>query len=324
MSVIALIVFIIVQILFIPLAIIGASLVAYKQLIVSKRLGVSQTAIEIINNRWMMHIFGLRDDSPTDQLIKVLPNTSVIGLWLALFPLYLRYKISGTHALFPTIAEPGEESIANIVFNRSIYFDNIINQSKDQVEQFVVMGAGFDTRCYGDLKQSNLTLFELDQAKTQQLKREYIQKAGIDVSHVKFVEVNFSSDDWHEELVNTGYDPSKKSIFLWEGVTLYLTEKAVRKTLQIVKSYAATGSVIVADMYALSFVKGEYMRGMKATLPVLDMTDEGLGFGLDFSSDYENTLQSFIESEDMTVGDTYFMGHKSKKGTWMVVAEINI
>jgi hypothetical protein len=89
----------------------------------------------------MMHFFGLREDSATDQLIKVLPNTSVLGLWLALFPLYLRYKISGTHALFPTIAESGEESIANIVFNRSIYFDNIINQSKDQVEQFVVMGA---------------------------------------------------------------------------------------------------------------------------------------------------------------------------------------
>jgi hypothetical protein len=41
MNIIALIVFIIAQILFIPIAIIGVALVAYKQLIVSKRLGVS-------------------------------------------------------------------------------------------------------------------------------------------------------------------------------------------------------------------------------------------------------------------------------------------
>jgi len=53
--------------------------------------------------------------------------------------------------------------------NRTIYFDNIINKSKDKVEKFVVMGAGFDTRCYGDLKNSNLKFFELDQAKTQKL-----------------------------------------------------------------------------------------------------------------------------------------------------------
>ena len=44
------------QILAIPGAIVGILLTAYKQIIVSKRLGVSQTAIEIINGRWTMHV----------------------------------------------------------------------------------------------------------------------------------------------------------------------------------------------------------------------------------------------------------------------------
>ena len=48
------------QILAIPGAIVGALLTAYKQILVSKRLGVSQTAIEIINGRWTLHVFGLR------------------------------------------------------------------------------------------------------------------------------------------------------------------------------------------------------------------------------------------------------------------------
>ena len=61
-SFLALLVFIVLQILFIPLGIIGVILVGYRQLIVSKNLGVSQTAIEIINGRWTMHVFGLRDD----------------------------------------------------------------------------------------------------------------------------------------------------------------------------------------------------------------------------------------------------------------------
>ena len=91
-KVLALIVFIILQVLFIPLAIIGAVLVGYRQLIVSKKLGVSQTAIEIINGRWTMHVFGLRDDHAAAKLTPVLPNTSTFGLWLALAPLRSGYN----------------------------------------------------------------------------------------------------------------------------------------------------------------------------------------------------------------------------------------
>lgn len=35
-------------------------------------------------------------------------------------------------------------------------------------------------------------------------------------------------------------------------------------------------------------------------------------------------LNIFLESENMNVGDTCFMGYKTKKGTFMVVAEINL
>ncbi len=93
-SIPALIVFIILQILFIPLAIMGAVWVGYKQIVVSKKLGASQTAVEIINGRWTMHIFGLRDDHAAAKLTPVLPNTSTFGLWLALFPLYVYSRIA--------------------------------------------------------------------------------------------------------------------------------------------------------------------------------------------------------------------------------------
>ena len=47
-------------------------------------------------------------------------------------------------------------------------------------------------------------------------------------------------------------------------------------------------------------------------------------FVIDFYSGYENALNMFLESENTKAGDTYFMGSKTKKGTWMVVAEIII
>ncbi|MEM7336383.1 MAG: SAM-dependent methyltransferase, partial [Chloroflexota bacterium] len=323
--IVGLIVFIILQILFIPLAIIGAIWTGYKQIVVSKRLGVSQTAIEIINGRWTMHVFGLRDDHATAKLAPALPNTSTNGLWLALFPLYVYSRISGSTRWYPVITEQGEEGLANLVMNRSGYFDSIIDSAKDEAEQFVVMGAGLDTRAYNDLKNSGLKMFELDQKTTQQLKRESLQKAGVDTSHVTFVETDFSQENWFNALLAAGYDSTKQTIFLWEGVTLYLTETTVRNTLRTVKASSPSGSIVVADIYSKSFVTGDYSPGMRAASPVLDLTDEGFSFGLDMTGDtYQQSLDSFIKSEELSLGDTYFMGHKTEKGTWMVVAEIII
>jgi hypothetical protein len=65
------------------------------------------------------------------------------------------------------------------------------------------------------------------------------------------------------------------------------------------------------------------MNGSKS-LKLLKITDEEFGFGIDFSSNYESALGTFLESEDTKAGETHFMGYGTKKGTWMVVAEIEI
>jgi hypothetical protein len=54
MNFLSLIVYIPLQIMFVPLALIGMCWVAYRQIGISKNLGVSQTAIEIVNARWTM------------------------------------------------------------------------------------------------------------------------------------------------------------------------------------------------------------------------------------------------------------------------------
>ena len=120
-------VFIPLQIVMIPCAIVGSILTAYKQILVSKRLGVSQTAIEIINGRWTMHIFGLRRDDETAALMEVLPNTSTLGLWLVLFPLWVQSRIAGECVLYPRVPKAGDETIADLVPARTQYFDAVLS-----------------------------------------------------------------------------------------------------------------------------------------------------------------------------------------------------
>lgn len=74
MNFIATILFIILQILFLPLAIIGFAYAYYKQIYGSKKLDVSSTAVEIINGRWIMDVFDIRKDAVTVKLYNVLPN----------------------------------------------------------------------------------------------------------------------------------------------------------------------------------------------------------------------------------------------------------
>lgn len=312
------IIYTIVQILFIPFEIIGAVMIYYKQMYVSKRLGVSSTAIEIINGRWTMDRFGLRKDPATVQLFNALPNTTALGQWFVLFPLYVLKLIAGENLIYPTFKEAPDSTLANLVTSRTVFFDNILKKSLENSEQFVVMGAGLDTRCYGNLTKDNFNLYELDKKQTQELKQTYLQKANIDTSNVHFVDVDFSTESWHEKLTAAGYDKNKVTTFLWEGVTLYLSEKDVRKTLSEIQQNAATGGTIVADFYSMNFVKD--IPGKKA----LEMTDEELGFGIDFEGNSSKELESLIESANMKLGQVYFMGAKTKKGTWMAVSEILI
>ncbi len=82
--------------------------------------------------------------------------------------------------------------------------------------------------------------------------------------------------------------------------------------VQEIKEHAAPGSILIMDIYSKRLLA---LKGVKAT-------NEGFNFALDFSGDKENMLKAFVESENLSLGEFYFMGHKTKKGTLGVVTEI--
>ena len=197
MRLISFLVFIHFQIAFIPLAIAGLILVAYRQMIVSKKMGISKTAIEVINGRWTMHVFGLRNDVATANPAAKLTNTSIFGLWLVIFPLWVKYKISGELFLYPRTVDSGAENLSDLVIARTFDFDRIIESAIGTIDQFVLMGAGYDTRAYRGENPHQITFFELDQPDVQAHKLQALANANIFCDHAHFVNVNvdFTRDD---------------------------------------------------------------------------------------------------------------------------------
>jgi methyltransferase (TIGR00027 family) len=318
MRLVAFVLFVVLQIAFLPLTLVGLVLVTYKQMVVSKRLGVSQTGVEVIHGRWTMHVFDIRKDPAAARLAGAMPNASTFGLWLFLFPLWVKYKLSGTYFAYPRVPELGTEGIADLVIARTLYFDRIIERVVVDAEQFVLLGAGYDTRAYGALRDEGLAFFELDMPATQGHKIAGLQRAGIATDHVTFVPVDLSKESAFEKLLARGYDPRKTTLFLWEGVTLYLKEDDVRKTLREIRAHAAPGSVVVADIYAQRMIR----MGSGAIGKTLEYTGEAMSFGLPFAHDHDDVLQRFLESEGIAQGETYFMGTTSAKGPFAVVAEL--
>jgi len=129
----------------------------------------------------------------------------------------------------------------------------------DGASQLVILGAGFDTRAYRltELLKHAL-IFEVDHPSTQRFKMKRIRDAGIEIpANLTYVPIDFRHDDLGHALGETGYDSSRVTFFIWEGVTMYLTEDAVAETLTWIAAQA-TGSVLVFDFVyrsVLEFLK---------------------------------------------------------------------
>lgn len=127
--------------------------------------------------------------------------------------------------------------------------DQLLKAMDEGVNQYVILGAGFDTFT---LRHQNiadrLQVFEVDHPATQEVKRQRMLKAnGSLPSNLTFVPVDFETDQLDEELSKAGFDSQTPAFFSWLGVTYYLTQEAIRDTLERVASMSAPGTRLVFD-----------------------------------------------------------------------------
>jgi methyltransferase (TIGR00027 family) len=66
-----------------------------------------------------------------------------------------------------------------------------------------------------------------------------------------FVPIDFNADDLAQMLFQNGFFSTERALFIWEGVTYYLTVEAVDHTLAAVKAVSAAGSDICFDHASL-------------------------------------------------------------------------
>lgn len=188
------------------------------------------------------------------------------------------------------------------------------------VQQVVILGAGYDARAYRfEEFKRGVKVFEVDHPATQAAKLKQVRKIFGEVpSYVTYVPIDFNTQTLEQRLPECGYDEHAKTLFIWQGVTQYLTLEAVESTLTFVVQHAAPGSAIIFDYMYTSLLDGTVQRGEVAKMRRDRwLSNEVLNFGFP-----QGTITAFLEQRGFTqvldancqyLHDTYFTGSTAKR-----------
>lgn len=180
----------------------------------------------------------------------------------------------------------------NSVIARVRYFDDFVTRSIDErLKQLIILGAGYDSRAYRIEELKKITTFEVDHPATQAVKIEKVKNIfGSLQDHVVFVPINLGAEDLGQRLLEMGYNPSKKSLFLMEGLSYFLPPHVMEEILFFIAKNSGKGSCLLLDYYPESVVDGSCeLDVVKNIHSLLAQMGEPLQFGIE-----EGTVETFL------------------------------
>ncbi len=190
---------------------------------------------------------------------------------------------------------------------RTRYIDDVLRSAiKDGMGNIVILGAGLDSRPYRIPDINKTRVFEVDLPSIQNFKKKRLIKIlGSLPSHVTYVPLDFNDQTLDETLGQKGFDISKHTFFIWEGVTQYITPEAVESTLEYI-SKTCLGSRIVFTYVQKSVIDAtSTLEGADALMKFTKKAKAPWLFGLE-PLDIEKSLQQYNLSLIEDVGASYY------------------
>ena len=187
----------------------------------------SRTALGVA---WMRALHQVLDCKPL--ILEDEPIVELLG----------RYYVEQACKMQARFQSPGARLLRSHVVLRSRFTEDRLEQALDRgVEQFVILGAGYDTFFARQPEWARkLRIFEIDQPGPQAWKRRRLVELGYGIPEwLHLVPVDFEANaPWWEQLAATGFDPGRPTVIASTGVTMYLTKDATAATLRRIAGLA--------------------------------------------------------------------------------------
>lgn len=146
---------------------------------------------------------------------------------------------------------------------RKRFIADKLEEAQADIDAVVILGAGFDTRPYLLTRRVRIPVFEVDLPVNVARKAETVRRVlgGLPLS-IRLVALDFERDDLLTSLAEHGYRTDYRAFFVCEGVTQYLTEEGVRRTLEGLRA-TAPGSRLVFTYVRRDFIDGTNRYGTR-------------------------------------------------------------
>lgn len=227
----------------------------------AQRATLSRTAIWVAAGR----AIGARDPDPTVRN----PDHLAVALLGEPSRLHVAHPIVDALGSSYDVAMEDLETAGMVraMIIRTRFIDEALERAvAGGATQVLILGAGLDShayRCRELLRETRI--FELDRPATLEYKRMRVNDVlGESPENVAYVPLDLE-ESVPATLARHGYDLSRRTFILMEGVSMYLPEPALQETLRFVASHAP-GSSLVFDFATRAMVDG-IQRIDLATLP---------------------------------------------------------
>lgn len=131
---------------------------------------------------------------------------------------------------------------------RTRFFDDFfIGAASAGIQQAVILASGLDTRAYRLPWPQEAVVFEIDQPQVIEFKSGLLESLGAHpAAHRRAVPIDLR-DDWPEAFRDNGFDPTKPTAWIAEGLLIYLPPDAQDRLFDNITALSAPGSRLATE-----------------------------------------------------------------------------
>jgi methyltransferase (TIGR00027 family) len=166
----------------------------------------------------------------------------------------------------------------HVVLRTRFFDDYLLDACATGVRQVVLLAAGLDTRSYRLTWPPGVGVFEVDLPDVLAFKEQVLRKGTSEAACERVVVPVDLRDDWVSALRSAGFDPSRETAWLVEGLLIYLAADDAARVLTALRECSADGSTLALEQAsaAANSVTKQPVAGAE-TNDVTELWQGGLG-----------------------------------------------
>ncbi|BBX62198.1 putative S-adenosyl-L-methionine-dependent methyltransferase [Mycobacterium saskatchewanense] len=175
------------------------------------------------------------------------------------------------------------EHMPDVMAARTRFFDTFFEAAtRAGIRQAVILASGLDARAYRLAWPADMTVFEVDQPRVIEFKTTTLADLGVAPrAELRTVAVDLRND-WPKALSEAGFDASRPTAWIAEGLFGYLPPEAQDRLLDNITALSADGSRLACEAVP-NIPEADQERAREVMQKASDKWREH-GFELDFSN----------------------------------------